>query len=309
MPQESPDEELTAAQRQVAEAARTEALAFLTVDHADMDPLIDAVLAGATGDFAEQYASQREKLTSEAIRTEATSTAEVVALGVGDLDDDSADGAGRGQQHGHQHEHRQRGAGPLLPPAAGPGPRGRALAHEQRAVREVTAMTTQKRLALALALLVLGAVVVAGLARPGTGDAGAAIRPRPAPSRRTRPWRPSSVKDSVRERRRRGGHRGLQLLVETLGRRQGRRPRIDDPGDMLRRYDRTMAGVATSSRRDRTVVSAEVVGTGLVTATSSYARVLVFVNQSTTGDDLDRSHARPRPRARHAACGPTASGR
>jgi hypothetical protein len=34
-------------------------------------------------------------------------------------------------------------------------------------------------------------------------------------------------------------------------------------------------------------VSADVVGTGLVTATSSYARVLVFVNQSTTGDDLD----------------------
>ena len=90
MSRESPDEELTAAQQQVAEVARTEALAFLTVDHADMDPLIDAVLAGATGDFAEQYASQREKLTSEAIRTEATSTAEVVALGVGDLDDDSA---------------------------------------------------------------------------------------------------------------------------------------------------------------------------------------------------------------------------
>lgn len=87
---ESADEDLTAAQREVAEAARTEALAFLTVDHADMDPLIDAVLAGATGDFAEEYESQREKLTSEAIRTEATSTPEVVALGVGDQDDDSA---------------------------------------------------------------------------------------------------------------------------------------------------------------------------------------------------------------------------
>jgi Mce-associated membrane protein len=87
---ESADEELTAAQQEVAEAARTEAVAFLTVDHADMEPVIDAVLAGATGDFAEQYESQREKLTREAIRTEATSTAEVVALGVGDLDDDSA---------------------------------------------------------------------------------------------------------------------------------------------------------------------------------------------------------------------------
>jgi Mce-associated membrane protein len=84
------DDDLTSTQREVAEAARVEALAFLTVDHTDMDPLIDAVLAGATGDFAEQYESQRDTLTSEAIRTEATSTGEVVALGVGDLDDDSA---------------------------------------------------------------------------------------------------------------------------------------------------------------------------------------------------------------------------
>ncbi len=57
-------------------------------------------------------------------------------------------------------------------------------------------------------------------------------------------------------------------------------------GDMPAQYDRTMAGVATSSRRDRTVVSAEVVDTALVTATGSYARVLVFVNQRTTGADL-----------------------
>jgi Mce-associated membrane protein len=87
--QDPVDDDLTAAQREVATAARTEALAFLTVDHTDMDPLIDAVLAGATGAFAEQYESQRDKLTSEAVRTKATSTAEVVALGVGDLDDDS----------------------------------------------------------------------------------------------------------------------------------------------------------------------------------------------------------------------------
>ena len=88
--QESVDDDLTAAQREVARAASTEALAFLAVDHTDMDPLIDAVLAGATGDFAEQYAAQRERLTSEAVRTEATSTGEVVALGVGELDEDSA---------------------------------------------------------------------------------------------------------------------------------------------------------------------------------------------------------------------------
>lgn len=88
--QDDGDAALTAAHQDVAGAARREALAFLTVDHRDMDPLIDAVLAGATGGFAKQYASQRETLTSEAVRTEATSTPEVVALGVGDQDEESA---------------------------------------------------------------------------------------------------------------------------------------------------------------------------------------------------------------------------
>ena len=84
------DDGLSTAQREVAAAARAEAVAFLTVDHEDMDAVVDAVLAGATGDFAQQYAAQRDTLVSEAERTEATSTGEVVALGVGDLDDDSA---------------------------------------------------------------------------------------------------------------------------------------------------------------------------------------------------------------------------
>lgn len=66
-------------------------------------------------------------------------------------------------------------------------------------------------------------------------------------------------------------------------------------GDMQRRYDRTMAGVVTESQAVHTVVTAEVVDSALVTATESYARVLVFVNQRTTDDshelpllDLDR---------------------
>ena len=86
---DSVDEGLTETHHEIAAAARAEALAFLTVDHRNMDPLVDAVLAGATGSFKEQYESQREKLTSEAIRTEATSTAEVVALGVGGFTEDS----------------------------------------------------------------------------------------------------------------------------------------------------------------------------------------------------------------------------
>jgi len=56
---------------------------------------------------------------------------------------------------------------------------------------------------------------------------------------------------------------------------------------MQARYDRTMAGTGTSGQRDRTVVSAEVVDTALVTATSTGARVLVFVNQRTTGRGLE----------------------
>lgn len=88
--QASVDDELSSAHREVAEAARAEAVAFLTVDHRDMDAVVDAVLAGATGGFAEQYESQRERLTRSAVRTEATSTGEVVALGVGEMDDVSA---------------------------------------------------------------------------------------------------------------------------------------------------------------------------------------------------------------------------
>lgn len=85
-----PDDDLTGAQHEVAAAARAEVLAFFRVDHRDMDPLADAVLAGATGDFAEQYAAQRDRLVRQAVRTRATSTGEVVSLGVSEVDDDSA---------------------------------------------------------------------------------------------------------------------------------------------------------------------------------------------------------------------------
>lgn len=87
---DSADEELTAAQHEVAAAARTEALAFLTVDHRTMDVVVQRVLDGATGDFRKQYESQSKRLVREATRTQATSAGEVVALGVSDLDDDSA---------------------------------------------------------------------------------------------------------------------------------------------------------------------------------------------------------------------------
>lgn len=56
---------------------------------------------------------------------------------------------------------------------------------------------------------------------------------------------------------------------------------------MQARYDRTMAGTGTAGRRERTVVSAEVVDSALVTATPTAARVLVFVNRRTTGRGLE----------------------
>jgi Mce-associated membrane protein len=87
---ESADEELTAAHHEVADAARSEALAFLTVDHRTMDVVVERVLDGATGEFRKQYESQSRRLTREATRTQATSAGEVVALGVSDLGDDSA---------------------------------------------------------------------------------------------------------------------------------------------------------------------------------------------------------------------------
>ena len=146
-------------------------------------------------------------------------------------------------------------------------------------------MTTQKRVALALTLLVLGAAVaLTWLVR--AGDAGSASAVATAASADASVVS-ATVKDSVLGVADEAATRVYSYSWETLADDKAD-ARALLTGDMLRQYDRTMAGVATSSRRDHTVVSADVVGTGLVTATSSYARVLVFVNQSTTGDDLDK---------------------
>ena len=59
-------------------------------------------------------------------------------------------------------------------------------------------------------------------------------------------------------------------------------------GEMLEQYDDTMAGVVGTSRANETVVSATVVGTALISVRSHDAKVLVFVNQRTTGTELDR---------------------
>ena len=97
----------------------------------------------------------------------------------------------------------------------------------------------------------------------------------------------AEVKAAARDAAAKGTTRAYSYSWETLGddREQARGLMTRD---MQRRYDRTMAGVGTSSRRAHTVATAEVVDTGVVTASSTYARVLVFVNQSTSGDDLEK---------------------
>ena len=97
----------------------------------------------------------------------------------------------------------------------------------------------------------------------------------------------SQVKDAVRERAATGAAAAYSYSWKTLADDKAAARRLMTPG-MRERYDRTMAGVTTSSRRDHRAVDAEVVDTALVTASPTYARVLVFVNQRTSGKDLDR---------------------
>ncbi|MCY7401887.1 MAG: hypothetical protein LH477_13235 [Nocardioides sp.] len=59
-------------------------------------------------------------------------------------------------------------------------------------------------------------------------------------------------------------------------------------GDMLQQYDETMAGVVGTSLANRTVVSAKVIGSALISARGDDAKVLVFVNQRTRDTDLER---------------------
>jgi hypothetical protein len=97
----------------------------------------------------------------------------------------------------------------------------------------------------------------------------------------------SEVKDAVRERAAKGAAAAYSYSWKTLADDKAAARELMTP-TMRERYDRTMAGVTTSSRRVRRVVNAEVVDTALVTALPTYARVLVFVNQRTSGKDLDR---------------------
>jgi hypothetical protein len=145
-------------------------------------------------------------------------------------------------------------------------------------------MTTQRRVIMGLMLLVvLAAVAALWLARDGDGSApsitSAASTEATAASAEVR----SEVRDAAAEAATRVyGYSWKTLAADKAAARE----LLTD--DMPAQYDRSMAGVATSSGRDHTVVSAKVVDTGVVTSSSTYARVLVFVNRSTTGDDLEK---------------------
>ncbi len=89
-PGSSRAETLSREYEQVTKAARAETLAFMRVDYQNMDPLIEKVLAGATGTFKEQYDKAKVTIKAQAQDQHAVSTGKVLAVGIGDIDRDNA---------------------------------------------------------------------------------------------------------------------------------------------------------------------------------------------------------------------------
>ncbi len=89
-PGDSRAEKLSSQYDDVTEAARDETLAFLTVDYKNMDPLIAKVLAGATGNFKDQYERAKDTLKTTAQQGQSVATGEVKEIGIGDIDNDTA---------------------------------------------------------------------------------------------------------------------------------------------------------------------------------------------------------------------------
>lgn len=74
----------------VSQVARAQAEAFLAVDHRDMDTVVQRVLDGATGDFAEEYAAGEADLVASVTRSRTVAESSARALGVAELDEDRA---------------------------------------------------------------------------------------------------------------------------------------------------------------------------------------------------------------------------
>jgi Mce-associated membrane protein len=74
----------------VLASARGEATAFINIDYREAQESIDAVAAGATGEFEEQYTESVDSVIEVLEQNESVMTGEVVWAGVVSLDSDSA---------------------------------------------------------------------------------------------------------------------------------------------------------------------------------------------------------------------------
>ncbi len=74
----------------VLAAARTEVEAFINIDYRNAQDSIDAVAAGATGDFRKQYDSSTAGVVKVLQREQSVMDGEVLWAGVVDVDSDSA---------------------------------------------------------------------------------------------------------------------------------------------------------------------------------------------------------------------------
>ena len=148
----------------------------------------------------------------------------------------------------------------------------------------MTSGTVDRRLVVLALLVVLAAAALVWVLRDSRDVAGTDISSADATDAVVAS---SFVKESARRMPRPALASAYSYSWRTLAYDKAAARRLMTP-TMQQRYDRTMAGVTTSSRRDRTVVEAEVVDTALVTASATHARVLVFVNQRTSGRGLER---------------------
>lgn len=74
----------------VLASARSETEAFINIDYRDAQASIDAVVAGATGEFKEQYTQSVDSVIEVLEQNRSVMDGEVVWAGVVSLDDDSA---------------------------------------------------------------------------------------------------------------------------------------------------------------------------------------------------------------------------
>ena len=74
----------------VSEVARQQAIAFLSVDHRDMDAVSERVLGLATGELARTYAEEEDELVARVERDRTVVTSSARAVGVGELQDGRA---------------------------------------------------------------------------------------------------------------------------------------------------------------------------------------------------------------------------